>query len=334
MMKKELLYVVACILVLMPLSVSHVAAQGNETRDEGELSEDSVVNIIAYFSKNDTLTYVYDYQEMSVVNEDTVSVRKLSRDISIVVTDSTENGYKLEMISTDIQADKNIKKSFFEKKFFECIKGEKVIVKLDEYGALQGISNWKELYDKAKTLLNDEANTTDKETLKGLKRMFDNTINSEQGMMGMFPELDLLFGSHGIQVKVGENNFVDSVSSEIPVTYKYIAYNDYEEDGTYAGCFTMALSETVIPKGRFAGLLARGLSNVGFGKEKKIEGSIGEFFNKELDGDVDIKGYESREYYFVGWPRKTVTIRDSGTGNNRSIIARRISCTSYSLFNY
>ena len=334
MMKKELLYVVACVLILMPLSVSHVAAQGNETRDEGELSEDSVVNIIAYFSKNDTLTYVYDYQEMSVVNGDTVSVRKLSRDISIVVTDSTENGYMLELISTDIHADKNIKKSFFEKKFFESIKGEKVIVKLDEYGALQGISNWKELYDKGKTLLNDEANTTDKETLKGLKRMFDNTIKSEQGMMGMFPELDLLFGSHGIQVMVGENNFVDSVSSEIPVTYKYIAYNDYEEDGTYAGCFTMALSETVIPKERFSGLLARGLSNVGFGKEKKIEGSIGEFFNKELDGDVDIKGYESREYYFVGWPRKTVTFRDSGTGNNRSITARRISCTSYSLFNY
>ena len=178
MMKKELLYVVACVLILMPLSVSHVAAQGNETRDEGELSEDSVVNIIAYFSKNDTLTYVYDYQEMSVVNGDTVSVRKLSRDISIVVTDSTENGYMLELISTDIHADKNIKKSFFEKKFFESIKGEKVIVKLDEYGALQGISNWKELYDKGKTLLNDEANTTDKETLKGLKRMFDNTIKS------------------------------------------------------------------------------------------------------------------------------------------------------------
>ena len=77
MMKKELLYVVACVLILMPLSVSHVAAQGNETRDEGELSEDSVVNIIAYFSKNDTLTYVYDYQEMSVDNGDTVSVRKL-----------------------------------------------------------------------------------------------------------------------------------------------------------------------------------------------------------------------------------------------------------------
>ena len=211
MMKKELLYVVACVLILMPLSVSHVAAQGNETRDEGELSEDSVVNIIAYFSKNDTLTYVYDYQEMSVDNGDTVSVRKLSRDISIVVTDSTENGYMLELISTDIHADKNIKKSFFEKKFFESIKGEKVIVKLDEYGALQGISNWKELYDKGKTLLNDEANTTDKETLKGLKRMFDNTIKSEQGMMGMFPELDLLFGSHGIQVMVGENNFVDSV---------------------------------------------------------------------------------------------------------------------------
>ena len=34
MMKKELLYVVACVLILMPLSVSHVAAQGNETRDE------------------------------------------------------------------------------------------------------------------------------------------------------------------------------------------------------------------------------------------------------------------------------------------------------------
>ena len=334
MMKNVFIRIIVWCLALMPLSVSQVLAQSNETNDEAELSEDSVVNIIAYFGKNDTLTYVYDYQDMRVVGEDTVSVQTLSRNISIVVADSTGNGYTLEMISNDIKADDNIKKAFFEKKFFETIKGEKVIVKLDEYGALQGISNWKMLYDKAKSLLNDEANTMDKETFKGLKGMLDHTINSEQGIMGMFPELDLLFGSHGIQVKEGQNNFVDSVSSEIPVTYKYIAYNDYEEDGTYAGCFTMALSETVIPKERFSGLLARGLSNVGFGKEKKIEGSIGEFFNKELDGDVDIKGYESREYYSVGWPRKTVTIKDSGTENIRSIIARRISCTSYSLFNY
>ena len=334
MMKKELLYVVACVLILMPLSVSHVAAQGNETRDEGELSEDSVVNIIAYFSKNDTLTYVYDYQEMSVVNGDTVSVRKLSRDISIVVTDSTENGYKLEMISTDIQADKNIKKSFFEKKFFECIKGEKVIVKLDEYGALQGISNWKELYDKAKTLLNDEANTTDKETLKGLKRMFDNTIKSEEGIMGMFPELDLLFGSHGIQVQIGENNVVDSTSSEIPVTYKYIADNDYNEDGSYAGYFTMVLMETIIPKEKFSGQLAKGLSSMGFGKEKKLAGTLGDFFDKELKDDVNIRGYESREYYPIGWPKKTVTMKESDMGNIMNVKARRITCTSYSLFNH
>lgn len=333
-MKKELIRIIVLCMALMPLSVSQVLAQSNETNEEMELSEDSVVNIIAYFGKNDTLTYVYDYQDMRVVGEDTVSVQTLSRNISIVVADSTSNGYTLEMISNDIKADDNIKKAFFEKKFFETIKGEKVFVKLDEYGALQGISNWKMLYDKAKTLLNDEANTMDKETFKGLKGMLDHTLNSEQGMMGMFPELGLLFGSHGIQVKEGQNNFVDSISSETPVRYKYIAYNDYKDDGSYAGYFTMTLSETVIPKEKLAGQLARGLSNVGFGSEEKLTGTLGELFNKELDEDLNIKGYESREYYPVGWPRKTVTIKDSGTEKIRSIIARRISCTSYSLFNH
>ena len=323
-------------MALMPLSVSQVVAQSNETNEEVELSEDSVVSVIAFFNKNDTLTYRYDFQETRAVEGDTVLLQSLSRNISIVVTDSTENGYTLEMIAENIDDGEGNERSLSEIEFFKSIKGEKVIVQLDEYGTLKGISNRKALCDKAKAALNNTFGNKniDKETAKNLKRMVEQTLNSEEGIMGMFPELDLLFGSHGIQVQIGENNVVDSTSSEIPVTYKYIADNDYNEDGSYAGYFTMVLMETIIPKEKFSSQLAKGLSSMGFGKEKKLAGTLGDFFDKELKDDVNIRGYESREYYPIGWPKKTVTMKESDMVNIMNVKARRITCTSYSLYNF
>ena len=323
-------------MALMPLSVSQVVAQSNETNEEVELGEDTIVSVIAFFNKNDTLTYRYDFQETRAVEEDTVLLQSLSRNISIVVTDSTENGYTLEMIAENIDDGEGNERSLSEIEFFKSIKGEKVIVQLDEYGTLKGISNRKALCDKAKAALNNTFGNKniDKETAKNLKRMVEQTLNSEEGIMGMFPELDLLFGSHGIQVQIGENNVVDSTSSEIPVTYKYIADNDYNEDGSYAGYFTMVLMETIIPKEKFSSQLAKGLSSMGFGKEKKLAGTLGDFFDKELKDDVNIRGYESREYYPIGWPKKTVTMKESDMGNIMNVKARRITCTSYSLYNF
>ena len=320
----------------MPLSVSQVVAQSNETNEEVELSEDSVVSVIAFFNKNDTLTYRYDFQETRAVEGDTVLLQSLSRNISIVVTDSTENGYTLEMIAENIDDGEGNERSLSEIEFFKSIKGEKVIVQLDEYGTLKGISNRKALCDKAKAALNNTFGNKniDKETAKNLKRMVEQTLNSEEGIMGMFPELDLLFGSHGIQVQIGENNVVDSTSSEIPVTYKYIADNDYNEDGSYAGYFTMVLMETIIPKEKFSSQLAKGLSSMGFGKEKKLAGTLGDFFDKELKDDVNIRGYESREYYPIGCPKKSVTMNESDMGNIMNVKDRRITCTSYSLYNF
>ena len=240
------------------------------------------------------------------------------------------------MIAENIDDGEGNERSLSEIEFFKSIKGEKVIVQLDEYGTLKGISNRKALCDKAKAALNNTFGNKniDKETAKNLKRMVEQTLNSEEGIMGMFPELDLLFGSHGIQVQIGENNVVDSTSSEIPVTYKYIADNDYNEDGSYAGYFTMVLMETIIPKEKFSSQLAKGLSSMGFGKEKKLAGTLGEFFDKELKDDVNIRGYESREYYPIGWPKKTVTMKESDMGNIMNVKARRITCTSYSLYNF
>ena len=96
----------------------------------------------------------------------------------------------------------------------------------------------------------------------------------------------------------------------------------------------MVLMETIIPKEKFSGQLAKGLSSMGFGKEKKLAGTLGDFFHKELKDDVNIRGYESREYYPIGWPKKTVTMKESDMGNIMHVKARRITCTSYSLFNH
>ena len=62
-----------------------------------QVSQDSTINIIAYFCKNDTLEYVYHDYKAKVEKNDTTVKHHIVDQFQLIVRDSTANGYEIEV---------------------------------------------------------------------------------------------------------------------------------------------------------------------------------------------------------------------------------------------
>ena len=89
--KKNMLRAVMALtlqLCALPIAAQAMTAQ--------QASQDSVVNVIAYFCKNDTMCYQYQDYEAKVENNDTIVDHYIKSDIQLVVVDSTSKGYLID----------------------------------------------------------------------------------------------------------------------------------------------------------------------------------------------------------------------------------------------
>ena len=60
-------------------------------------SADSLINVIAYFCKNDTMGYNYQNVKMKIVDNDTTVNFYSDSEFRLIVRDSTSQGYKFEL---------------------------------------------------------------------------------------------------------------------------------------------------------------------------------------------------------------------------------------------
>ena len=86
-----------CTLSLLVMTLTTTAQDMADT-----LETDSVVSVIGWFSKTDTLEYRYSQVVGEIVNGDTTIVDGSGGDFRICVTDSTKKGYKMELVFTDV----------------------------------------------------------------------------------------------------------------------------------------------------------------------------------------------------------------------------------------
>lgn len=132
--------------VLLFLSMA-AQAQNQETADS--VAKDSVVRVIGWFCKTDTLEYNYSMVVAEVVGTDTTVVEAGGNDFSICVTDSTKKGYTMELVNSNPwRSDSTSAKGRMTLEAARMAAGTKVRFSTDEMGVFQGIINWKELYKK------------------------------------------------------------------------------------------------------------------------------------------------------------------------------------------
>lgn len=298
--------------------------------------EDSVVNVIAYFCKGDTMKYTYTDAVYRIADGDTATSSYYSRDCMIVVTDSTSKGYKMEMTPLQItlanDSSAEATRTQMNLAILKAFEGVKIKFRTDEWGDVQGIENWREVKDLC---------------LKGLKKVFDEMYQKASGLDSFMPrkrlekfmkqalsseedvrqcveEIPLLFGCHGSQFKVGTTALTDTTGL-FPIQRRaWVAYAD-EEDGLGNDYSISMSSITSVPPKEAAQLmgvvLAGLLSDEAVDKaDEMFTDSLSSYFSDSLKVDV----WEDYHFFANGWPSRMQQMKSSGFSKQKKVECKSI----------
>ncbi len=103
---------------------------------------DSSAQIIGYWSVGDKQSFDVSYEKYQIKDQDTTSRMLVKYEIDVTVKDSTESSYTIEWFykNYDIDTDNEL-----VRKISKAAEDVSVIIKTDEFGALQEVVNWEEV---------------------------------------------------------------------------------------------------------------------------------------------------------------------------------------------
>lgn len=114
----------------------------------GQISlEDSTVQVIGYWDKNETQTYIITNEKYRVTDTDTTKREFVTYEVDITVKDSTANSYTIEWLYRHVDLDTE---NPFSRKLAGISNNLKVLIKTDELGAVKEIVNWEQIRDEIK----------------------------------------------------------------------------------------------------------------------------------------------------------------------------------------
>ena len=315
------------ILALCLTLTSFIPCMAQETE-----KADSSVNVIAFFSKNDTTDYRESYLKYKVINNDTTISIGYSEDFRLIVRDSTATDYTIECISTDFQflTDNPSFTDKLTKITWDVTKKVPMIFKVDSLGTLIEIVNWKEIRNTVqpafKVACEMLKNEIDENVINipALIVSFNTQTDSEQAIAENTLITSRLFALFGKSLTLGEIKAKDeTLGHPTDVTFNtYIVESDSGEDDpelAYAGDYGIKTQSV-------AKLPATELTDLGLDAVKqtltdesasKIENVKSEIKNAAKDfGEATITVNEEYSYFFNGWPKyfceeKIVDITDA-----------------------
>lgn len=185
---------------------------------EIDILQDSTVAVIAWFNKQDTVSYWINEGVWKINGSDTIKNTGVSTKVMLTVTDSTPDGYAMEYQFIDFVGDKlaDLELGTFQNRIVEKlgdkIRGTKIKFHTDEYGTIKGYDNLKLIRKQAKSLFKDVSKELMAlpivDSLKSIG--FDiapyiKQVDTEQLVQGYVEELELLFLCHGNIYDIGES---------------------------------------------------------------------------------------------------------------------------------
>ena len=294
------------LLSLIGFSMSYAQAQ-----NLAQVQEDSTINVVAYFCKNDTMEYRMEELQQKICGNDTTQNYYISEDFRIIVRDSTSNGYKLEYSSLGNREMEGNRVDILNKtvleKVAELSDRQHVIFTVDELGNLQHIENWREIkktMQEGIKILCDSlyANNPMLDSVMPRNR-FEMSLNlqysTEQSLWGAYEELQLLFGVHGKAFAIGRHETKDD--SGIPsVTNLVVSYGSYDDDDEIEGDYYIAGKTTqTIPAEDVANLVNGQL--LGFLSDEAVKVMQEANIKSQLE-DAQYTLLEAYFLFFNGWP--------------------------------
>jgi len=321
------------ILTFIAVLISYTLTIQAQISSLQESQEDSVINVIAYFCKGDTMKYTYTDAVYKITQKDTITSSYYTRDCMIVVTDSTSKGYTMEFTPLDIKLANDSSAESFETKMnvtiLKAFNNIKVKFHTDEFGTIEAIDNWHEVRDLF---------------LKGIKQAFDDfyadnsgidsflprkrfeslvklNVNNEAKVRECIEELPLLFNCHGNQFKLGTITKTDTTSSLYPTQIKAIATYMDDEEGTNGDYEISCSSITCIPPKETAQLMSTVFQNLFSGElaekgEAFVRDSLATYFKND---SMKVEQLEQYDLFDNGWPAHMQTMKTAGVSFQKKV---------------
>ena len=300
-------------------------AQGMTLQSQEE--EDSTIAVIGYFCKNDTMKYLRTQGKMKIVDNDTTVMNQITEEFMVVVTDSTANGYKMELIplSCEVEDSTENYETRLAALLWKNMKDLRCRFTTNELGAVEHIENWREIRDALKkcyVAAFDELYTSipDLDTYMPRKQLESILLlgcSTEDGIKEQYDELDLLFGLHGLEYNidpvekdnVSEQGYPTHTTAESFFSTKE---DEYDVDGDYV---IRVKTDTKMSADDMNDLLGSTM-DVLFSKE--LKDSVSKYaldYLKENEDGLKISNTNQFCYFFNGWPKLIQTVAEINIGN-------------------
>ena len=335
-MRNRLFMLVCMLFVLVAASAQNLLLE-----DESDVE---TIDVVGYFCKGDTMTYKKTYSKLKVVQNDTTITDAYEEVFMIVVTDSTDSGYRMKMIpvSFDYNEESDSIHRIMQTKLSELTQNIVCEFTTDEFGSLKSIVNWRDIRDQMKIAIKGMYDSL-YGTIPGLdtimpRKQVENLMllqySTEQGIKSAYDELDNLFGLHGTPIPIGENE-TDSEENGYPqhITLKagYTPIEDEtcDSEDDYA---VMTMAVTTIP--------AEDAVNLGFGtlglimtdaandSLNSVRDMVADSLTTALPDGVKVYVSEYYGYFYNGWPKECFYQKKIDLGARQSIESRVIEWVS------
>lgn len=332
MMFRRLLFSISVLMLQMFLQP--VVAQMMTAQQE---SQDSTINVVAYFCKNDTLGYDFQHMKMKIVDNDTTVNYYFNSEFQLIVRDSTSQGYKIEMkpISNHVEMPNDTLMAQMIEKLANSMGDIPLVFTTDEYGTIQHAENWREVRDFTRKMvksLTDSLYTLKPELAKVVDRQrLEASLNlqfsNEKAILNGYEELRILFGLHGKSYRIGKNEEDLTNPSGYPQHLEFIvSYGKTSEDyGFEDDYFVNCLSEVTIPAKDVVNLTTD-RTNMMYNHEMTDEER--QNLEKEIDEDAKVSIIEDYDYFYNGWPCDMMYEKVTDLKNVRNVEVYRIQWTS------
>lgn len=301
--------------------------------DSVAVDNDSVVPVIAFFSKNDTMTYWMSEATWDVKGSDTTRTTSISTKVMINVTDSTKKGYKMAYTFLDFKTDtlqdswkQNLMNGVLDK-FRNVLQGTTIRFRTDIYGKIVKYDNLDEIEKQARQLLLttlQEMPIMDSLASAGVDMAsIVKDVNMDKWVKGYVEEIELLFKYHGQQYNIGsKTEHSDATEDE----YESDSYVSVSTDPETDGYKIVADVNNYIPKDDLKALVV-GLASTYLDEEdsKKMKEDMDKDLDKQVTQDLLYNTYLSMEYFYDGWPSVVIQQEKRMLGDRGSLSQKYIT---------
>lgn len=337
----------ALLLVVFVLSASFTLLPHGKfagpAAENPEQPEDSLVSVIAWFSKNDTMTYWINESSWKYEGEDTVKLSGVYTKVMITVEDSTKNGYDMEYRFLEFGMD-TTSASWMQKfmqttveKLQEKVAGTAIKFHTDEYGHITKYKNLGEIKRLAKRMFSDmidEIPYIDSLATVGvdIKDYIKKYVDTDELVQGYVEELEMLFACHGGQFAKGESKeHTDASETE----YESDSYTAVWLDEENYGYEIVIDVDNYIPKADIKEL-AGSVVDLLVDKDKAavVKEGMNTGFDKAVTEDALYNDYLYMKFFYDGWPEVIVSQKRTVIGSYGKLVQKYITWDYRSVCNF